>query len=140
MNAAALGTYPLAFLKRELAFDAAAPAARLATGEKAIYLPDLFVFLACDVLKDLHEGVEAEAEVRRLRASMNADVKPWITLDQTGGVDGAEAVYAGEENTVQANIDQTYDGTYTAAQASAAYDEPLTMNDVNAIAGLFIVS
>ena len=37
-------------------------------------------------------------EVRRIRASMGADLQPWITLDELGGVpEGAAPVYAGEK-------------------------------------------
>ncbi|PEN14662.1 hypothetical protein CRI94_04650 [Longibacter salinarum] len=85
-------------------------------------------------------SVEARhaAEVRRLRAEAGASLKPWITGVETGGA--PDAVYAGEDNVTQAGVDQTTLGSYTSAQATEAYDEPLTMDDVagsNGIAAPF---
>ncbi len=70
-------------------------------------------------------SVEARhaSEVRRLRGQ-----KGWITGNQTD-VPALQAVYDGE---------QTANGTATSAEAAEAFDEPLTMDQVNAIAGLFI--
>jgi rubrerythrin len=75
-------------------------------------------------------SVEARhaAEVRRLRAEAGASLKPWITGTETGGA--PEAVYAGEDNLVQGGVDQTTLGSYTVAEATEAYDEPLTMDEV----------
>ena len=77
------------------------------------------------------------AEVRRLRAMMDVAIEPWIVLDNAGGA--PDAIYAGEANTTQAGIDTTALGDgFSAENASAAYDEPLTMDEVLAIAGPFI--
>lgn len=79
-------------------------------------------------------SVEARhaSAVRRLRGQ-----KGWITANTTDLPSAAAAIYAGEENTVQGGVDTAQFGT--AASASEAFDEPLTMDQVNAIAGLFIV-
>lgn len=71
-------------------------------------------------------SVEARhaSEVRRLRGQ-----KGWITGNQTD-VAALQAVYNGEEAS---------NGAATSAAAAEAFDEPLTMDQVNAIAGLFIV-
>jgi rubrerythrin len=61
--------------------------------------------------------------VRKLRGQ-----KSWITGNQTD-VPELAPVYAGEE---------AANGTATSAAAAEAFDEPLTMDQVNAIAGLFI--
>ena len=75
-------------------------------------------------------SVEARhaAEVRRLRAERGASLKPWITNAETGGAPAA--VYAGEDTTTQAGVEQTSLGPYSMAEATEAYDEPLTMQDV----------
>ena len=72
-------------------------------------------------------SVEARhaSEVRRLRGQNG-----WITGNQTD-VPELAAVYAGEE---------AANGSATSAAAAEAFDEPLTMDQVNAIAGLFIVA
>ncbi len=72
-------------------------------------------------------SVEARhaSEVRRLRGQNG-----WITGDQTD-VPELAPVYAGE---------QAANGSATSAAAAEAFDEPLTMEQVNAIAGLFIVA
>jgi Ferritin-like domain len=79
-------------------------------------------------------SVEARhaSEVRRLRGQ-----KGWITGNTTDP-DAAPiaAVYAGEENTAQATVNTVPFGT--ADSASEAFDEPLSMDQVNAIAGMFI--
>jgi rubrerythrin len=71
-------------------------------------------------------SVEARhaSEVRRLRGQ-----KGWITGNTTD-VPQLQPVYAGEE---------AANGTATSAAAAEAFDEPLSMDQVNAIAGLFIV-
>ncbi len=71
-------------------------------------------------------SVEARhaSEVRRLRGQ-----KGWITGNQTD-VPALQAVYAGED---------AANGSATSAAAAEAFDEPLTMAQVNAIAGMFIV-
>ena len=79
------------------------------------------------------------AEVRRLRAMMDVSVEPWIVLADGTADTAVEAVYAGEDNVTQAGIDTTTLGDgFTAENASAAYDEPLSMDEVLAIAGPFI--
>jgi hypothetical protein len=82
-------------------------------------------------------SVEARhaSAVRRLRGQ-----KGWITGNQTDLPPAAAAVYAGEENTTQGTAPGVNTGQFgTADSASEAFDEPLTMDQVNAIAGLFIV-
>jgi len=78
-------------------------------------------------------SVEARhaAEVRRIRG-----LKGWITGSDPGaGIPPqAAAVYAGEQVTSQLNIQIAG----SSAAASEAFDEPLTMEQVLAIAGLFI--
>lgn len=70
-------------------------------------------------------SVEARhaSAVRRLRGQ-----KGWITGNLTD-VPELQPVYAGEE---------AANGAATTAAAAEAFDEPLTMDQVNAIAGLFI--
>jgi hypothetical protein len=77
-------------------------------------------------------SVEARhaSAVRRLRGQ-----KGWITGNQTD-VPQLQAVYNGEENTVQGGVDTAQFGT--SASASEAFDEPLTKDQVLAIAGPFI--
>lgn len=69
-------------------------------------------------------------------------VKPWIVGSQSNiGSSAAESSYAGEENTLQANIQiKNINGqVITEADASASFDEPLKMEDVQAIVKPFIV-
>jgi hypothetical protein len=72
-------------------------------------------------------SVEARhaSAVRRLRGE-----KGWITGNQTTLPAAAAGIYAGEE---------AGQGVTSVASAEA-FDEPLTMDQVNAIAGLFIAS
>ena len=74
-------------------------------------------------------SVEARhaAQVRRLRGQ-----KGWITFNMTD-VSALAAVYAGEDTHVQGGVE-----VGTTAAASEAFDEPLTMSEVLAIAGPFI--
>lgn len=88
-------------------------------------------------------SVEARhaSEVRRLRGNFEntAPHKGWITGNQTD-IPGTSAVYAGEDNVIQGGVDVT---TLTSAgmnAATEAFDEPLTMAQVLAIAGNFIAS
>jgi Ferritin-like domain len=83
---------------------------------------------------DIH-SVEARhaSEVRRLRG-----LKGWISNAEPNGLPAA--IYSGEDNTTQGGVNVT---TITAAPAVAiteAFDEPLTMAQVLAIAGPFIKS
>lgn len=80
-------------------------------------------------------SVEARhaAEVRRLRGS-----KAWITGSMNTTAPAADAVYAGEGNTTHLGVNA---GTIVSVDNDAlteAYDEPLTMQEVLAIASLFI--
>jgi hypothetical protein len=72
-------------------------------------------------------SVEARhaSAVRRLRGQ-----KGWITGNQVDVLE-LQPVYAGEE---------AANGPATTAEAAEAFDEPLTMNQVNAFAGIFIVA
>jgi rubrerythrin len=81
-------------------------------------------------------SVEARhaAEIRKLRTAKGLDTtKPWITGNNRGTLPSqAQPVYNGEDNTTQGGV------TLTAAAATEAFDEPLDMASVNAIASLFI--
>lgn len=70
--------------------------------------------------------------VRRLRAE-----KGWITGNNNSGL--PVAIYAGEDNVMQGGASIT-DLGYSAAAATEAFDEPLTPDDVLAIAGSFLTS
>jgi len=85
------------------------------------------------------------AQVRRLRDERGAGVEPWVVLGSVPDDSPIAGVYAGddsfppEENTTQAGTDLTTVGDFSAEEASASYDEPLTMAYVvNAIADPFI--
>ncbi|MGH7656753.1 MAG: ferritin-like domain-containing protein, partial [Gemmatimonadales bacterium] len=77
-------------------------------------------------------SVEARhaSEIRRLRGQ-----KGWITFNNTD-VSALAAVYAGEENQIQLGVDVS--ASEGAAAGTEAFDEPLTKEEVLAIAGLFI--
>jgi hypothetical protein len=81
---------------------------------------------------DIH-SVEARhaSEVRRLRG-----LKGWISNAEANGLPAA--IYAGEDNTTQLNIDVTTITTAPAVNVTEAFDEPLSMSAVLAIAGPFI--
>ncbi|HUQ96244.1 MAG TPA: ferritin-like domain-containing protein [Chitinophagaceae bacterium] len=73
---------------------------------------------------------------------VSGDVKPWITLkDSNIPVTAVQASYDGEEITNQATIElvNINGQMISAAAASEAFDEPLTMQAVLAIATPFIV-
>ena len=87
-------------------------------------------------------SVEARhaAEVRRLRGNF-ADMEPnqgWITRAITD-IPGTEAVYAGEDTTMEGGLDVTTITTVAAKEITEAFDEPLTMAQVLAIVDNFIV-
>ena len=90
-------------------------------------------------------SVEARhaSHIRQMRKALNPSVviKPWITLDQTGGIGSAvQASYNGESLTVQAGIKIVGIGgniNITNVQASEAFDEPLTKAQVLAIVNPF---
>ncbi len=83
-------------------------------------------------------SVEARhaSEVRRLRG-----LKGWITQDQRGqGMpEATQAVYNGEDNLIQGGVDVTTVTNIGADGVTESFDEPLTMDEVLAIGGLFIV-
>lgn len=86
-------------------------------------------------------SVEARhaSQIRRLRGQ-----KGWITSDNyDAGVPAAvgDAVYVREDNTVQGgvNLSGMFNNFGGNDAVTEAYDEPLTMDEVNAIASLFIV-
>lgn len=83
---------------------------------------------------DIH-SVEARhaSEVRRIRG-----LKGWISYAQANGLPAA--IYAGEDNTTQLGINVTGITTAPAVSVTEAFDEPLTMSAVLAIAGPFIKS
>jgi hypothetical protein len=95
-------------------------------------------------------SVEARhaAHIRQMRkvngvmVPAGVDVKPWITLKQSG-IDSAvvQASYDGEETTTQTNVNLINMGgqTISANTASEAFDEPLTIAQVLAIIDPFIV-
>lgn len=93
-------------------------------------------------------SVEARhaAHIREMRQAANLlipsgiDVQPWITLDQSGIASAAvQASYNGEENVTQAGVLITGIGgqPISAEEASEAFDEPLTKEQVLAIATPF---
>ncbi len=89
---------------------------------------------ALTVALDIH-SVEARhaSAVRRLRGQ-----KGWITGKSTMGVPAA--VYGGtisEDNVMQGGVDVTTVTTSPAASVQEAFDEPLTMDEVLAIASPF---
>jgi len=80
--------------------------------------------------------------IRYLRQKRGAAAnKPWITGNDAGGIPGVSAVYAGEEATTQAGVTITgINGTaVSATDASEAFDEPLSMTQVQAIVDPFII-
>ena len=89
-------------------------------------------------------SVEARhaAHIRQMRKAAGllvpsgVDVKPWITLNQSGIASQAvQASYDGEDNVVQGGVTITNIGgkQISAAAASEAFDEPLTKDQVTAI-------
>ena len=82
-------------------------------------------------------SVEARhaSEVRRLRG-----LKGWITNAERGaGVpEAAQATYAGEDNLIQAGVDVSTITSYGTDAITEAYDEPLSKEEVIAIATLFL--
>ena len=94
-------------------------------------------------------SVEARhaAHIRRMRRDMTggvANLKPWITMKDRGGIPAEfQGIYDGEEITTQAgaNIMGTFGGvTIDANAASEAFDEPLTVAQVNMIVAPFIAA
>lgn len=90
-------------------------------------------------------SVEARhaSHIRQMRKSNNfADVKPWITGNNSGDIPGVSANYAGEENTTQAGVNIVNIGgqAISANAASEAFDEPLTKAQILAIVDPFIAN
>jgi hypothetical protein len=83
---------------------------------------------------DIH-SVEARhaSEVRRLRG-----LKGWISYAEANGL--PQAIYAGEDNTVEGGVNVTTITSAPVVSVTEAFDEPLTMSQVLAIAGPFIKS
>lgn len=88
-------------------------------------------------------SVEARhaSHIRQMRAAPAGggvpNLKPWITGANDSGVPQVDATYKGEDNVVQLGINIPSLGFSTNA-STASFDEPLAMNDVLAIASLFI--
>jgi hypothetical protein len=64
------------------------------------------------------------------------DVKPWITLNQSGiATSVVQPSYEGEQNVTQAGLTITNIGgqNISASAASEAFDEPLTKDQIVAI-------
>ena len=89
-------------------------------------------------------SVEARhaAHIREMRKTANllipagVDVKPWITLDQSGiATSVVQPSYDGEQNVTQAGVTITNIGgqNISASAASEAFDEPLTKDQIVAI-------
>lgn len=82
------------------------------------------------------------SHIRSMRSAMGADVKPWITLNESGINNSAvQASYNGEELTTQAgvNIVNINGESIDADAASESFDEPLGKDQVLAIVDPFIV-
>ena len=89
-------------------------------------------------------SVEARhaAHIRQMRRANGATtLKPWIT-GKDSGVDNAlvQAIYDGEENITQGGVNITTLGSISNNAATEAFDEPLTKEQVLAVAGLFLAS
>lgn len=82
-------------------------------------------------------SVEARhaARVRMLRGDFG-----WVTFSNRGDgmPEATQAVYRGEDNRMQAGIDLKTITTVGEMGITAAFDEPLTMEEVTAIAALFL--
>lgn len=86
-------------------------------------------------------SVEARhaSHIRQMRKARGADLKPWITGKDTGGIGSAvQPVYDGEEITTQAGVNIAQ--FVSANAASESFDEPLSPEQVLAIVGPFIAS
>ncbi|MBC6368764.1 ferritin-like domain-containing protein [Algoriphagus sp. AK58] len=80
--------------------------------------------------------------IRRLRTKKGQDtVKGWITGNSIGTLPAAAAgIYAGEENLTHAGVNVSNLTGIDSAGVSEAWDEPLSMQEVLGIAGLFLKS
>jgi rubrerythrin len=83
-------------------------------------------------------SVEARhaSQVRRMRGS-----KGWITKNINNLPPAFSGIYAGEQDTVQGGVDLAglFDAFGGIDAVTEAFDEPLTMAEVNTIASVFIV-
>ena len=84
-------------------------------------------------------------QMRRARGGAAANQKPWITGANDSGIGAAvDAVYAGEDTVLQANVNISklagIGGNISTNAATSAFDEPLTSTAVLDIAKLFIKS
>jgi hypothetical protein len=90
-------------------------------------------------------SVEARhaSHIRQMRKARGANVKPWVTGKDLGGIPAAaQAVYNGEELETQANVKisgMVANGvTISVNAATESFDEPRSYTDALAIAKLFI--
>lgn len=90
-------------------------------------------------------SVEARhaSHIRQMRAAAGVGVRPWITL-MVSGIDArTNAVYAGEDATVQGGVTITslagVNGNIGVNAATEAFDEPLSKDDVVKIVTPFFV-
>jgi hypothetical protein len=83
-------------------------------------------------------SVEARhaSQVRRMRG-----LKGWVTQDQRGAgmPEATQAVYDGEDNLMQGGVNVATITEVGSDGITEAYDEPLTKDEVVAIASLFLV-
>ncbi|CAM4309980.1 ferritin-like domain-containing protein [Gillisia hiemivivida] len=74
------------------------------------------------------------SQIRRMRGQ-----KGWITGEGEGSPSVLDLVYAGEGNVVQGGLDLAVVlSQYSVASLTEAFDEPLEMTEVNAIANIFV--
>lgn len=88
-------------------------------------------------------SVEARhaSHIRQMRKARGANVKPWITNKDRGGLPAAtQAIYDGEDNATQGGVPITnINGmSISMEDATEAFDEPLTKDQVLAIVGPFL--
>ena len=77
--------------------------------------------------------------IRRLRGD-DPKEKPWITGKSTNGIGSdAQPTYDGEENSTQLGIDLITLSNISSSSATESFDEPLTMDQVNAIIDPYIL-
>lgn len=95
-------------------------------------------------------SVEARhaAHIRSMRRAkggslVSGEVKPWIVGSNSNiNSPAVDPIYAGEGNTTQAGVKIVQIGgeAISSDEASAAFDEPLTKEEVLSVASLFLVS
>lgn len=62
----------------------------------------------------------------------------WIPFVETGLPAGFEAIYAGEDNLTQGGVDVSSVSSVDDEEITESFDEPLSLDDVLAIADPFI--